>query len=84
MFISSCNQFALSVSDRDSREELLEAQMRYELGELTDEEFARTERDLLARIREIKQQRQGGSVTMDPSRYRVSGVESVEATFDEE
>jgi gas vesicle protein GvpG len=70
--------------DTALREQLLEAQMRYELGELNDKEFARLERDLLKRIREIKEQRQGGSVTMDPSRYKVSGVESVEATFDEE
>lgn len=70
--------------DTALREQLLEAQMRYELGELSDDEFARTERELLERIREIKQRRQGESVTMDPNQYRVSGVESVETTFDEE
>jgi Gas vesicle protein G len=70
--------------DTALRERLLEAQMRYELGELSDAEFAETERELLDRIREIKQQRQGDSVTMDPARYRVTGVESVETTFDEE
>jgi hypothetical protein len=70
--------------DTALREQLLEAQMRYELGELTDEEFAERERDLLDRIRAIKQQRQGEGMTMDPSRYKVSGVESVETTFDEE
>jgi hypothetical protein len=70
--------------DTALRERLLEAQMRYELGELSDDELAQTERDLLERIREIKEQRQGDSVTLDPSRYKVSGVESVETTFDEE
>ena len=70
--------------DTALRERLLEAQMRYELGELSDEEFADTERELLDRIREIKAQRQGESVTMDPTTYKISGVESVETTFDEE
>jgi hypothetical protein len=70
--------------DTALRERLLEAQMRYELGELSDEEFAETERELLDRIREIKAQRQGESVTMDPNTYKISGVASVEATFDEE
>jgi len=40
--------------DSALREQLLEAQMRLELGELTEEEFSETERDILARIREIK------------------------------
>lgn len=75
---------AESNDDTALRERLLEAQMRYELGEMTDDEFAAAERELLDRIRETKQQRQGEGVTMDPDRYRVSGVESVETTFDEE
>jgi gas vesicle protein GvpG len=36
------------------REQLLEAQMRLELDEITEEEFAETERQILARIRELK------------------------------
>jgi len=43
------------------REQLLEAEMRREMGELSDEEFAGIESDLLARIREIKDRRDGGS-----------------------
>jgi hypothetical protein len=70
--------------DTALREQLLEAQMRYELGELSEEDYARTERALLDRIREIRQQRQGESVTIDPRRHRVTGVESVETTFDED
>ena len=35
--------------DSALREQLLEAQMRLELGEITDEEFAAIERDVLAR-----------------------------------
>jgi hypothetical protein len=37
------------------REELLAAQMRLELGEIDAEEFATIERDLLARLREIRE-----------------------------
>ena len=36
------------------REELLAAQMRVELGEMSDEQFAEIEGELLARIREIQ------------------------------
>ena len=55
------------------REQLLEAQMRLELGELTDEEFAEIEQDVLMRIREIKG-RQQGPISMSPD-DKVSGVE---------
>ncbi|HZP48513.1 MAG TPA: gas vesicle protein GvpG [Vicinamibacterales bacterium] len=55
------------------REQLLEAQMRLELGEISDEEFAGVERDLLARIREIKG-RQQGAITMSPA-DTVTGVD---------
>lgn len=41
------------------REQLLEAEMRRETGELSDEAFAEIEADLLARIREIKARREG-------------------------
>ncbi|HEU4366936.1 MAG TPA: gas vesicle protein GvpG [Methylomirabilota bacterium] len=41
------------------REELLAAQMRLELGELSAEEFAALERDLLARLREIRARAEG-------------------------
>ena len=44
--------------DTALREQLLEAQMRLELGEISEKQFRRTERDILARIREIKGQRQ--------------------------
>jgi len=59
--------------DSALREQLLEAQMRFELGELSEREFARIERDLLARIREIKG-RQPGAISMSPN-DKVSGVE---------
>jgi hypothetical protein len=49
--------------DTALREQLLEAQMQLELGEMSEEEFAALERDILARIREIKGQQQG-AITM--------------------
>jgi len=57
--------------DTALRQQLLEAQMQLELGEISDQEFAETERDILARIREIKGQ--PGAISM--AEGRVSGVE---------
>jgi len=64
--------------DSALREQLLEAQMRLELGEIDETEFRQVEREVLARIREIKTQ-QPGAVTMAPG-DRITGIE-VE-TFD--
>lgn len=47
--------------DSALREALLEAEMRREMGEISDDEFRDVEADLLARIREIKERREGGS-----------------------
>ena len=47
--------------DAALREQLLEAEMRREGGEITDQEFEEIEADLLARIREIRERREGGS-----------------------
>ncbi|MEW5855053.1 MAG: gas vesicle protein GvpG [Myxococcota bacterium] len=59
--------------DTSLREQLLAAQMRHELGELSDTEFAELESVLLARLREIRErQRQG---TPDMKDARVTGVE---------
>jgi hypothetical protein len=62
--------------DSALREELLAAQMRLELGEITDEEFAAIERDLLQRISEIRRARTGSAPGR--GRFKVTGVE---ATF---
>ena len=64
---------AESQDDSSLREQLLEAQMQLELGEITENEFAEIERDVLARIREIKGQ-QPGAITMSP-KDKVTGVE---------
>ena len=59
--------------DSALREQLLEAQMKLELGELSDAEFAAIERDILEQIREIKGARQG-ALTMTPQ-DKITGVE---------
>jgi len=64
--------------DTALREQLLEAQMRLELGELSEEEFEEIERDVLARIREIKGARPG-AVTMTSPDVKVTGIEATVA-----
>ena len=59
--------------DSALRERLLEAQMRLEVGEISDEEFGDIEHDLLAAIREIKG-RQQGPISMSPD-DKVTGVD---------
>ena len=56
------------------RERLLEAQMKLESGEITDEEFAVNETDVFDRIREIKARTQTSSTVVDED-HRVAGVE---------
>jgi hypothetical protein len=64
------------------RERLLDAQMRVELGEMTQEEFDVFEVDILARIREIKERQRGGeSAVISPKDMKVTGIE---ATFEGE
>jgi Gas vesicle protein G len=64
---------AEAADDSSLREQLLEAQMRLELGELTDDEFAEIETNVIARMREIKGQQQG-PLTMSPD-DKITGVE---------
>jgi hypothetical protein len=59
--------------DSALREQLLEAQMQLELGEISESEFAGIERDVLARIRQLKGAR-SGALTMS-SRDKIAGVE---------
>jgi Gas vesicle protein G len=65
--------------DTALREQLLAAQMRVELGEMTEDEFAVFEADILARLREIQERRQGGSAAISPKDYTITGIE---ATFE--
>ena len=71
---------AESENDSSLREQLLEAQMQFELGEISDAEFAEIERDVLARIRAIKGSRQG-AITMSPQ-DGITGID-VESYEDE-
>ena len=62
--------------DTALREQLLDAEMRREMGEISDEEFQEIEAELLARMREIKQRREGGSGPIS------MGGEPIETTGD--
>jgi gas vesicle protein GvpG len=59
--------------DSALRDQLLEAQMRLELGEIGEQEFAEIERDVLAAIREIKRPQQG-ALSMSP-KDKIAGVD---------
>ena len=62
------------------REELLAAQMRLELGEMSPEEFAALERDLLARLREIRER---ATVDEDSGPMRITGIDVSVAADDD-
>jgi hypothetical protein len=70
--------------DSHLREELLAAQMRLELGEMTEQEFATFEADILARLREIRERKLGEAAQpMKPGEFKVTGVEAT-ANFEQE
>jgi gas vesicle protein GvpG len=56
------------------REELLAAQMRVELGEMSEAEFGELERAILARIREIRRRTMGD--VPSPRDVKIAGVEA--------
>jgi hypothetical protein len=58
--------------DTALREQLLDAEMRREMGEISDEEFAGIEGDLLARIREIRDRREGTDAGEDGAALEAS------------
>jgi|SRR5687768_15320544 len=62
--------------DTALREQLLDAEMRREMGEISDEEFGEIEADLLTRIREIKHRREGGTGPLS------MGAQPIETTAD--
>jgi hypothetical protein len=62
------------------RERLLDAQMRVELGEMSQQAFDELETEILARLREIRDRQRGGeSAAISPAGMKVTGIE---ATFD--
>ncbi len=66
--------------DTALREQLLEAQMRVELGEMSPQDFDHLEADILARLREIRDRRQGaGPASLSPKDYKITGID---ATFE--
>lgn len=66
--------------DSALRERLLEAQMRVELGEMSQQAFDVLEADILERIREIRERQRGGeSAAISPRDMKVTGIE---ATFE--
>ncbi|MGZ6144112.1 MAG: gas vesicle protein GvpG [Myxococcales bacterium] len=70
--------------DSHLREELLAAQMRLELGELTPAEFAAFEKEILARLREIRERQRGGEAAPAPGEMRVTGIEATAYDSSEE
>jgi hypothetical protein len=63
--------------DTALREQLLAAQMRVELGEMSHAEFDELEADILARLRDIRDRRQGaGAATLSPEEYRITGIDA--------
>src|SRR6478609_11959654 len=65
--------------DTALREQLLAAQMRVELGEMSQQQFEEIEADILARLREIRERRQGAEpASLSRDDYKVTGVD---ATF---
>src|SRR5215510_14008449 len=62
--------------DTHLREELLAAQMRLELGEITEAEFAQTERQLLDAIRAVRDRRERVDDDAEPGEVRITGIEA--------
>ena len=66
--------------DSHLREQLLAAQMRLDLGEMSQAEFDSVEADVLRRLREIRESREGTSpAALSPSEYKITGID---ATFE--
>lgn len=66
------------LNDEDRlREHLLSAQMRLELGEISEEDFVAMEDDILRRLHQIQVRKReaAGGVRMGESGTRVTGVE---------
>jgi hypothetical protein len=63
--------------DTALREQLLAAQMQLELGELGEDQFAAIEADVLARLRDIRDRREGGdAAALSPQDYKITGIDA--------
>jgi hypothetical protein len=56
-------------------ERLMEAQMRFEIGEISAEEFAGIERTVIDRLREIRAEREAGAPALTDEGVRISNIE---------
>ena len=71
--------------DSHLREELLAAQMRLELGEIDEQQFAAFESEVLARLREIRARKLGDAAQpIKPGEFKVTGVEATAYDSSEE
>jgi hypothetical protein len=63
------------MNDEDGlREQLLAAQMQLELGEIDEDDFVAIESEVMARLREIREAREGGAMGLSGG-SRVVGVD---------
>jgi hypothetical protein len=63
--------------DEALREQLLAAQMRLELGEMSQQEFEALEADILVRLRELRERRHENDVaTLSQQDYKITGIEA--------
>ena len=60
--------------DTALKEELLSAQMRLEMGELTEEEFTRVEREILDAIRVVRERMRGSED--ETGELQITGIEA--------
>jgi hypothetical protein len=60
--------------DTALKEELLEAQMRLEMGELSEEEFTRIEREILDAIRVVRERMRGSED--ETGELTITGIEA--------
>ena len=72
------------------REELLAAQMRYELGEMSDEDFVEFQDDILLRLRAIRDREReaaggvAGAMSFQPGAFDVDVSFTADQTYGEE
>jgi hypothetical protein len=68
------------MNDEDTlRQRLLDAQLRFELGEIDDVEFRAREAEALAGLREIQERKRGGSAS--PRSIATDDLAEIEVSF---
>ena len=65
--------------DAALRDQLLAAEMRVELREISRKDYEVLEAEILARLRAIRERRQGSEAAISRRDYRITGIE---ATFE--